>query len=178
VHADLGEQVPADAVALGQRERVRIVDGEQAPQAVEEVAGVHALVQVVAQQGLVGREDLGKVAPGGVGQIGLPQMGEHHAPAVGEEQLALEGAVRAHQGRVLLHQRHQLEGVVARLAQRVGLGHPAAGRFQLDRIAVGGHQGAALPVLHLQQQDPWRGLSTTKSGWRARGPSGTLCQTR
>ena len=51
LHANLGEQVPADAVALRQGQGVRVVHREHAPQPGLKARGVDAVGQIVAQQG-------------------------------------------------------------------------------------------------------------------------------
>jgi hypothetical protein len=167
----LGKQMPAHAVALRQRQRVRIAHGEHAPQAVLEGRGGHGLIQIVAQQRARGGKQFVEVA---ADHVGSPQRCQHHAPTVGKQQPAGEGAVLVHQRRVVFHHVHQFQRVITRLAQRVRRGDHAARRAQLDGVARGRAQRGGPPVLHLEQQDAPARAQHHEVGLARLGPDGDV----
>ena len=69
-----------------------------------------------------------------------------------KQQHAAMGSRRRHPRPVARHQVHQLQRVIAGLAQQVRLHDTATIGVQLNRIAGGAGQGAGPPILDLQQQ--------------------------
>ena len=150
---DLGEEVPADAVALrqGQRRLQAELHREHAPQPRLESGGVQLLGQILAGQRVGRREEL---VPVRIGDALALDVGEHHAAAPGHGQIALVAPLGLAQAGIALHLVDQLDRVAARLQAGVDPAHPPlpVRQVQLDIVARDLVQRAGPPALDLQHQ--------------------------
>jgi hypothetical protein len=112
LYSNLGEEVPADAVALGQGEGLRGPAGVHAPEQFLEHFGIDVFCQIVAQQGSAIWENFLKVD---ALHLLAPDIGEHTAPAVGHARFAFEGVLLLPQHWVGLQQVIELHGVATGL---------------------------------------------------------------
>ena len=150
--AQLREQVPAHTLDLRQAEQAGKRHQEHVPEPLLELLRVHALGHLVAADHASRRQEVLQLH---LLELVAGDVGQHHAEAPRHQQLA--GAFvarRVAQRRVLLQQADDLHRVVARLAQRVGFGHPAPFGIDDGAVAVDLRQGVRLPVLDLQHQEP------------------------
>lgn len=150
---DLGKEVPADAVALRQRQRRLQAElhREHAPQPFLEDGRIQILGQILAgQRGLVRKE----LVPVRIGDALALDVGEHHAAAPGHGQIALVAPLGLAQAGIALHLVDQLDRVAARLQAGVDPAHPPlpVGQVQLDIVARDLVQRAGPPALDLQHQ--------------------------
>ena len=156
LHPHLGEHDPAHPVELRQRDGafalvVVVAEGVRVhgPQPLLKSFGIDAFDHLVLADHQVRRNGLLQARRL---ELLAGDVGEHHAMAPRERQLALERAAAFDQLRVALQCVDHLDGAVPRLLQRAHDDLGLAVGDDLETLARGAADGVQAPVLHLQHQ--------------------------
>ena len=146
---DFREEVPADAVELGQRERGAARKGEHAPESFLKGFGINAFSHFILTDDVMRFEHFAQV---GVVELLAADVAEDDAATPREEQGALRAATVDGELRVALEQVNDLVGVLPGLFERVDLPLDAGAGEQRSALAVDGLNGVEPPIFDFKHQ--------------------------
>ena len=153
VDPDFRVQVPADAVQVGQGQRLFESVLEHAPKAFLEFFRVGVLQHLVlANQQATWQHPFGYVIRRHRLDLLAGNVRQYHAIPIRADQLPLVLALFLLQIRIALEHVYGMQGTFARLFDGIDRGFQAAGGLQFNAVVVDAVDRAQLPVLDFQEQ--------------------------